>query len=132
MLEEVAAVFTEEEVNRMAGHANFLLVVLTKGLLHDSSFAEVLLGMSERRKRPHMFPINADLSFDFPSTEFYSAIEEHDLPPAFEPDARHVQELPRTAASALLDPDRNGKVDSDEFAKGCMSPRCEAKAVCIT
>ena len=26
---------------------------------------------------PHMFPINADLSGDFPSSEFYSNIEEH-------------------------------------------------------
>jgi len=86
MLEEVTVVFNLEEANRTAGNATLLLVVLTKGLLRNSRFAEVLLGMFGRTKRPRMLPINADLSFDFPSPDFYTEIEEHGLPPVFGPE----------------------------------------------
>jgi len=69
MLQEAAIVFTLEEADDEAGHAEVLLVVLTKGLLRDACFAEVLLGVSERRRRPHEFPINADQSFAWLSNQ---------------------------------------------------------------
>ena len=49
MLEEVATAFTKEEAIHMSGDAYFLLVVLTKGLLRDSSFTGMILGMCESR-----------------------------------------------------------------------------------
>ena len=50
----------------MAGDSGLLRLVLTGGLLRGTYFADVLLGMPERWETPHMFPINADLSFRLP------------------------------------------------------------------
>ena len=41
----------------MTGDARLLLVVLTKGVLRDTNFVPVLLGIFERNARPALFPV---------------------------------------------------------------------------
>ena len=74
-LTEAAVVVSPEEANRTAKVATFLLVVLAKGIPRDPSTAQVVLGTYERARRPSLFPIRADSSFDYPGAELYSEIE---------------------------------------------------------
>ncbi|CAK8993410.1 unnamed protein product [Durusdinium trenchii] len=56
--------------------ASFALVILSKGILEDCGFAQILLAI--RRASVALVPVN-DGSFDFPGLEFYQQVQEGNL-----------------------------------------------------
>jgi len=65
------------------GVCSSLVVVLTKGLFEDATFAEALLGCyrGDAQGLVHMVPVLADSLFQFPTAETYSKLEDVGLPP---------------------------------------------------
>lgn len=62
--------------------ADYLLVVLTKGLLRDPGFAQVLLAFMEapgRARPPEIVTVLADTAFDFPGPELFERLEKEGL-----------------------------------------------------
>ncbi|CAE8678468.1 unnamed protein product [Polarella glacialis] len=77
---ETAVMRSPEQVAVAGRYANYLVVsqlqvVLSKGMLRDPAFANMLLVAEGLERRLEIVTINADSGFEFPSLEFYSELE---------------------------------------------------------
>lgn len=71
---EVRVARSVDDVAKVS-HAKVLVVLLSPGLLHDATFARLLLQVFGSEERvPHIVTLNSGSSFQFPTGEFY-----HDL-----------------------------------------------------
>jgi len=70
-------VYSAEDAQPFVGYTQYLLAVLTKGVLQDDKFAAVLVLFSiARQKEPvDIVTVLADTSFSFPAPDFYTDIE---------------------------------------------------------
>merc|ERR1719174_2190741 len=74
----VAVAHSAEEVEPHLATADYLVAVLTKGLLQDAAFASVLVTFESRRvdQPVDIVTVLADNNFAFPSPEFYATLED--------------------------------------------------------
>ncbi|CAE8681777.1 unnamed protein product [Polarella glacialis] len=72
---ETAVMRSPEQLADAGRYAKYLVVVLSKGMLRDSAFANMLLVADKLELRLEIVTISADSGFEFPSLEFYSELE---------------------------------------------------------
>ncbi|CAE8616377.1 unnamed protein product [Polarella glacialis] len=75
---QVVTVRSAEEAKPHLDSADFLLVLFTKGLLEDPSFARLMLAVASRGLE--YVTLNADAAFQFPTFDFFNTIESEGLP----------------------------------------------------
>jgi len=76
---ETAVVRTPDEMEASVAHANYLVVVLTRGMLEHSTFARILLTVldnaeHEAGKSLELVVVNSDIAFEFPTKSFYEEL----------------------------------------------------------
>ncbi|CAE8629865.1 unnamed protein product [Polarella glacialis] len=71
---DTAVVLSSEEMAQAGRHANYFVVILSKGMLRDPAFANMLLTAGRLQRRLEIVTINADSGFEFPGVEFYSEL----------------------------------------------------------
>lgn len=84
-LQESVETITSVEHFSEGPSAAYLIVLLSKGLLRNPSFAQILLEM--QANEVELIVVNAEMGFDFPGSDFYSDIEANGLgAPPFGPE----------------------------------------------
>jgi hypothetical protein len=72
---ETEVIRSEEEAAMHAVSAKYMLVTLTKGVLRDITFTDILLKMCEQDST-EIVTVLADVHFDFPDAGFFARLEQ--------------------------------------------------------
>jgi len=71
---------TEDEVLDAKAWASYFVVLFSRGMLRDPSFAQILLATTyDEGRQMETVTVSADTGFEFPSPEFYSELENSGL-----------------------------------------------------
>lgn len=77
--EEVKVVYSADDVKNLDSYTEYLIVILTRGVLVDPAFAETLLAFTEINECFEIIPVNADTGFEYPTTEFFTELAANGL-----------------------------------------------------